>query len=698
MEPGAEPAEEDEDWSRPQSARKSKSSSARSRVIVHLDLDCFYAQVEMIRAPDLRDKPLGVQQKSIVVTCNYEARKHGVKKLMSLKEAKEKCPHLVLVNGEDLTPYREMSYKVTELLGEYCPLVERLGFDENFMDITEVVEERLKHLQQSGGSGTHVSGHVYKDQAINLHDTTHLSLVVGSQVAEALREALNSKLGLTSCAGVASNKLLAKLVSGTFKPNQQTLLLPESSQELLSSLDHIQKVPGIGYKTSKRLETLGVKTVVDLQRFPSAALEKELGLSLAQRLQKLSYGEDEAPVTPSGPPQSFSDEDSFKKCSSEVEVQEKLEELLPSLLHRIHRDGRQPHTIRLTIRRFSSSERWLHRECRQCPIPPHLLPKFGKDTRSLISPLVTILMKLLRKMIDVELPFHLTLLNICFSNLKELPSNKKGSIGFYLKPMVPPSGPGGQEAEEVPQGEGSAACNQTFGIGSSAIPKPWKLSERQASPMRKRGIPDFPVPSFPAAIDAEVFRELPEAIQQELLSARPEFHAGNGLDEPYVSIPKETPSFSPNPEGLSRATHSKGCSKRVAAPQGSVVALGPNSEAAASSEYPGKSEPSTEKEPLEVGMSQTGLCGSNWEQATPPPAQPRSREVVFPPHVDTKTFYELPADVQQDLLAEWKSREDGPKPMDKPLEKPRGRKGRGKAAPCASNSLWRYFKPQGKGL
>ncbi|NXT54484.1 POLI polymerase, partial [Pluvianellus socialis] len=414
---------------------------AAGRVVAHLDLDCFYAQVEMIRNPELRDKPLGVQQKNLVVTCNYEARKLGVKKLMSVKDAKEKCPQLILVNGEDLTPYREMSYKVTELLGEFSPLVERLGFDENFVDITEIVEKRLNQLQQSGCSGVRVSGHVYNNQG-DLHDTTHVRLVMGSQIAEELREAVHARLGLTGCAGVASNKLLSKLVSGTFKPNQQTLLLPESCQDLIRGLNHIQKVPGIGYKTTKRLETLGIRNVCDLQAFPSAVLEKEFGVSVAQRIQKLSYGEDDTPVTPSGPPQSFSDEDSFKKCSSEAEVKEKLEELLLNLLDRIRKDGRQPHTVRLTIRQFSSSDKWLNRESRQCPVPPHLLPRFGKESSNLISPLVDILMKLFRKMIDVALPFHLTLLSVCFSNLKDLPSGKKGSIGFYLKQMSPPSGSG----------------------------------------------------------------------------------------------------------------------------------------------------------------------------------------------------------------------------------------------------------------
>lgn len=80
--------------------------------------------------------------------------------------------------------------------------------------------------------------------AIDLRDTTHVRLVIGSQIAEEFRQAMHARLGLTGCAGVACNKLLSKLVSGTFKPNQQTLLLPESCQDLMRSLDHIQKVPG----------------------------------------------------------------------------------------------------------------------------------------------------------------------------------------------------------------------------------------------------------------------------------------------------------------------------------------------------------------------------------------------------------------------------------------------------------------------
>ena len=120
------------------------SCFGHSRTIIHVDIDCFYAQVEMIRRPELRQVPLGIQQKHIVVTCNYVARERGVKKLVFVSDAKKKCPDLVLVNGEDLTVYRDFSGKVHNLLTrKFTPLVERLGMDENFLDVTELVSSRL---------------------------------------------------------------------------------------------------------------------------------------------------------------------------------------------------------------------------------------------------------------------------------------------------------------------------------------------------------------------------------------------------------------------------------------------------------------------------------------------------------------------------------------------------------------------------
>ena len=127
----------EEDWSGQEEA------DDHSRTIVHLDLDCFYAQVEEVANPSLKGKPLGVRQKQIVVTCNYAARARGVTKCMFLKDALDVCPELELRCGEDLAKYRRYSAAVTATLAASgCP-VERLGMDENWVDVSKLVSERL---------------------------------------------------------------------------------------------------------------------------------------------------------------------------------------------------------------------------------------------------------------------------------------------------------------------------------------------------------------------------------------------------------------------------------------------------------------------------------------------------------------------------------------------------------------------------
>ncbi|XP_061751416.1 DNA polymerase iota isoform X10 [Nerophis ophidion] len=236
----------------------SGSNFLTHKVILHFDLDCFYAQVEMLRNPALRDVPLGIQQKYIIVTCNYVARQQGVTKLMSVTDAKEKCPQLVLVKGEDLTHYREMSYQVTDLLLSFCPSVERLGFDENYVDITEMIEKRLADTPQSSFS---FQGHVYNvaGDAADAKASIHPELALGSHIAAELREAVRSRLGLTGCAGIAANKLLAKLVSGAFKPNQQTTLLPENVGDIMGALSGLRAIPAGSDDAVLHLVSLAMK-------------------------------------------------------------------------------------------------------------------------------------------------------------------------------------------------------------------------------------------------------------------------------------------------------------------------------------------------------------------------------------------------------------------------------------------------------
>jgi hypothetical protein len=153
------------DCSSPYPSRDVLSSRyGHKRTIIHIDIDCFYAQVEMILNPSLQTKPLGIQQKHIIVTCNYVARERGLAKLMRLSEAKKKCPDLVLVNGENLSKYRDYSKRVNSLVQGITPNVERLGFDENFLDVTDLVEARLR--ENLDHSGLHPDGIVYGEKEV----------------------------------------------------------------------------------------------------------------------------------------------------------------------------------------------------------------------------------------------------------------------------------------------------------------------------------------------------------------------------------------------------------------------------------------------------------------------------------------------------------------------------------------------------
>ncbi|XP_043370165.1 DNA polymerase iota isoform X2 [Dermochelys coriacea] len=656
------------------------SGSTAHRVIVHIDLDCFYAQVEMIHNSELRDRPL-------------------------------------------------------ELLEEFSPLVERLGFDENFVDITELVEKRLAQLQRDGCSKMSVSGHVYNNQTVNLHDVMHIRLVIGSQIAAEMREAMYNRLGLTGCAGVASNKLLSKLVSGTFKPNQQTVLLPESCQDLVGSLDHIRKVPGIGYKTTKRLELLGLSSVRDLQTFSPVILEKELGVSIAQHIQKLSYGEDDSPVASSGPPQSLSDEDSFKKCSSEVEVKKKMEELLANLLDRISKDGRKPHTIRLTIRKFSSTNKWFSRESRQCPIPSHVVQKFGTGSCDVVAPLVGILMKLFRKMIKVEMPFHLTLLSVCFSNLKALPSLAKGSIGFYLTRSSPPSS-AGKKMEGVPQDQVNSCSFVQDGRIRNIRTRESSLETKSCT--EEPEISLCPLHLLPAGIDQEVFSQLPEDIKEEIISDKTgeRIHTKNVLSQPLPFSKGALPFFAqeqmhstPNSRRADHSISSLVCSEHFQSTSEMETAMvqRPNPNCILSlqdpPEYPESAlmDDYMEQVPKEsLNFNNTDSIVLNLqsqqhflephssdtqEQPTGAASQDKGQReqasgegrIVFPPNVDPNIFAELPAEMQKELLAEWKNLKPVSKMhMNKPSEKLKTNKGKKNVMMCSpqSNSLLRYFKPK----
>ncbi|XP_053405434.1 DNA polymerase iota-like isoform X2 [Mercenaria mercenaria] len=392
----------------------------------------------MLRNPELRNKPLGIQQKYIIVTCNYVARERGLTKLMTIKDAREKCPDLVLVSGEDLTNYRHMSYKISNYLQKYCPLVERLGFDENFLDITELVNDRINY--QSVRCPTDMKGHVYMSDSHAKGTCTcgcRERLAVGSHIAEEIRAGLLKELGITCCGGIAHNKLLSKLVAGTYKPNQQTTLFPDKVNILMSSLNSVRSIQGIGHTTARRLKELGVVTVTDLQNAETSVLDEEFGHTSVETMKKLCIGVDDSPVIAFGLPQTLSDEDSFKKCSDSEDAKARMRPLINSLLQRLLEDGRRPQTLRLSVRKMLETNRYSNRESRQCNIPPSLFNKFSADNMAHTSiQLEALAYSLFTKMVDIKSPFHLTLINVAFAKLEQKSSN---DISNFFSPKKSPN-------------------------------------------------------------------------------------------------------------------------------------------------------------------------------------------------------------------------------------------------------------------
>ncbi|XP_013147791.1 PREDICTED: DNA polymerase iota [Papilio polytes] len=408
----------------------SSVSSEHPKSIIHIDIDCFYAQVEMVRKPELRSQPLGIQQKNIVVTSNYEARKYGIKKCMLVTDALKVCPSLKLLNGEDLHNYRAASNKIFAALQHWkCP-VEKLGMDENFIDVTNLVEERLKN----GGDGFVLIGHVYSEPMSECICGCHTRLKVASQIASEMRKKLFDELGFTTCAGVAHNKLLAKLICPFHKPNDQTTIYPEHGSSFMSTLQSVRAIPSIGSKTTEALISQKIVTVSDLQQVSVDVLKKHFSSDMAVRLKNLSLGEDNTPVKQTGKPQSIGLEDSFKTVSVKSEVEERFITLLQRLLVLVREDGRIPVSLRVTLRKKDVKRLCSHRESRQCQVSPSIFTiNNGTPTVTEVGQqkLMTLIMRLFNKLIDLSKPFHLTLVGLAFTKFQERMTGR-GSIVNYL--------------------------------------------------------------------------------------------------------------------------------------------------------------------------------------------------------------------------------------------------------------------------
>ncbi|MDI9277567.1 DNA polymerase IV [Pantoea sp. EABMAA-21] len=233
------------------------------RKIIHVDMDCFFAAVEMRDDPSLTDIPIAIGgsrvQRGVISTANYPARKYGVRSAMPTAMALKLCPHLKLLPGR-FDAYKEASRQIRDIFSRYTPLIEPLSLDEAYLDVTD-----SEHCQ---GSAT--------------------------LMAQAIRADILRETGLTASAGIAPIKFLAKIASDLNKPNGQYVITPQVMPDFLLTLP-LSKIPGVGKVATKKLEEMGLRTCADVQRADLALLLKRFG-KFGRVLWERSNGIDERDV------------------------------------------------------------------------------------------------------------------------------------------------------------------------------------------------------------------------------------------------------------------------------------------------------------------------------------------------------------------------------------------------------------------
>ncbi|MEZ8862945.1 DNA polymerase IV [Vibrio sp. 10N.247.311.51] len=233
------------------------------RKIIHVDMDCFYAAVEMRDNPAYRNRPLAVggheKQRGVLSTCNYEARKFGVRSAMPTGKALQLCPNLLVVPGR-MSVYVEISKKIREIFSRYTSIIEPLSLDEAFLDVTD--------SKQCHGSAT--------------------------LIAESIRRDIWNELNLTASAGIAPIKFLAKVASDLNKPNGQFVIPPQDVQSVIDELP-LEKIPGVGKVSIEKLHQAGFFTCKDIKESDYRDLLLKFGRQGAS-LWKRSHGIDDREV------------------------------------------------------------------------------------------------------------------------------------------------------------------------------------------------------------------------------------------------------------------------------------------------------------------------------------------------------------------------------------------------------------------
>ncbi|MGE5707743.1 MAG: DNA polymerase IV [Bacteroidota bacterium] len=288
------------------------------RSILHVDMDAFFASVAQREHPELQGKPVIVGghsiRRGVVASASYEARAFGVRSAMPLFRAMELCPQAIRVSV-DMATYREVNHQLREIWGRFSPLVEPLGFEEAYLDLTGC--EKL--------------------------------LGPAQQVAYALRAEILRETGLSASVGAGSSKLLAKIASKAAKPAGVCVVPPGEEESWLFPRD-IGVIPGVGPRTEQRLHQLGIKTVGQLAQVPLALLTSHFGVQGAD-LHAIAQGQDPRPVQPGGPPKSLGGEETFDEDSLDpVFLRRHILKIVCEVAYRLRRHDFLASTVSVKLR------------------------------------------------------------------------------------------------------------------------------------------------------------------------------------------------------------------------------------------------------------------------------------------------------------------------------------------------------------
>ncbi|XP_058025217.1 DNA polymerase kappa isoform X4 [Ahaetulla prasina] len=320
-----------------------------SCTIVHIDMDAFYAAVEIRDNPELRDKPIAVGSLSMLSTSNYHARRYGVRAAMPGFIAKKLCPHLTIV-PLNFKKYEEVSKQIREILAEYDPQFMPVGLDEAYLNITEYLEEqnhscKRKHLSTSKFG-------LNEEQQCQKSRVQLKSVVLersAEEVVNEIRLRIEQKTAMTASAGIAPNMMLAKMCSDKNKPNGQYRIPPERDavMDFIKNLA-IRKVPGIGKVTEKMLKALEIETCTELYQ-QRALISLLFSETSSHNFLEISLGLGSTHLERDGERKSMSTERTFNEISASEQYR-LCQELCSDLAQDLKKEGLKARTITLKLK------------------------------------------------------------------------------------------------------------------------------------------------------------------------------------------------------------------------------------------------------------------------------------------------------------------------------------------------------------